>query len=109
MFFMALLTRHRSRAIGPVLLAMQIAGVRRSMERENGQRGNVVRIDAVAQRRSVGEAGHQNAGQRAEPDIDHVVVRTASAEGPPGVVAAQADPDGSGWPEASAEWSGRCA
>ena len=49
----------------------------------------LVGVDAVAQGRSVGEARNQNTGERAEPDVHHIVNRTASAERPAGVVAAQ--------------------
>src|SRR5580704_19578378 len=69
---MALLTCHSAASIGSVLLAMEIAGVGRGMERENRQRRDVVRINAIPQRRCIREAGNQDSGQRAEPDIDYV-------------------------------------
>src|ERR1017187_1724632 len=68
--------------VGAVLLAMEITGVRRRMEREVIERGNIVLIHAVAERRSVRESRNQNPGHCTESDVYYVVVRPASAKGP---------------------------
>src|SRR5580704_10216460 len=78
-----------SLTVGPILLAMHETGVRRGIEGEMVQVGDVIGIDTVAQRRSVGETGDQDAGQSAESDIDDVVANAASAEGPTRVIASQ--------------------
>ena len=49
-------------AVGTVLLVMRETGMRRSVEREVIEVRHVVRIHAVAQRRSVSEAGNQDSG-----------------------------------------------
>src|SRR3984957_2857146 len=83
---MALLTCDHALSIRSVFLAMEIAGMGRRMEGEDRQRWDVVRIHTIAKRRGIREAGNQDSGQRAEPDIDYVVVRTATTERPTGVV-----------------------
>lgn len=84
-----LLPGRHTLTVGAVLLTMEIAGVRRRMEREMVERRDIVFIHAVAERRGVGEPGNQNSGQRAEPDVYYVVVRPPSTKGPTGVVPAQ--------------------
>src|ERR1700691_106792 len=85
----ALLSGHHALTVGAVLLTMEIAGVRRCMEREVIERWDVVFIHTVPKRRGVRESWNQNPGDRTKPDVYYVVVRPASAEGPTGVVATQ--------------------
>src|SRR5216117_1492691 len=75
--------------VGSADLAMREARVRSRVERKMIEQRNVVGIDAIAQRRRVGETGDQHACQRAEPDVHYIVDRTAAAEGPAGVIATQ--------------------
>ncbi len=63
--------------------------MRGRMERKVIERRNVVLVDAIAQRRRVGKTGDQDARQRAQPDIDYVVVRPAAAERPACIVSAK--------------------
>src|ERR1035438_7916265 len=86
-----LLACWRSAAVGAVLLAMQVTGMRRRMERETVEQRHVVGVHAVAQlivRRYV-EPRHEHARGRAQPDIHHVIARPAPAEGPSGIVSAE--------------------
>ena len=103
-----LLACYHAFAVGAVLLAVQIAGMRRRVEREMIERRDVVLIHAVAERRSVGESRNQNSGERPQADIDDIVVGAASAEGPAGVVAAQWAEAALLAPAASERWSDRC-
>src|ERR1039458_3277363 len=84
-----LLPGRHALTVGAVLLTMEIAGVRRRMEREVIERRNIVFVHAVAERRSVRESRNQNPGYCTESDVYYVVVRPASAKGPAGIVAAQ--------------------
>ena len=84
-----LLASYHAVTVGSVLLAMEIAGMRRSMEREMIESRDVVLIHTVAERWRIRESGNQHAGERAETDVDDIVIRPASAERPTGVVAAE--------------------
>src|SRR5215469_16737673 len=78
----------RASAVGTVLLAMQIASVRRRMERKHVLKWYVIRIHAVAQLgvRRDAKALHKHACQSAQPNVHHVIDGTPPTERPPCVV-----------------------
>src|ERR1039458_4775209 len=106
-----LLPRGCSAAVGAVLLAMEVTGVRRRMERETVEQRHVIGVYAVAQLivRRYAKTGYQHArggtqsdihhvvawpsasqlGRGTQSDIHHVVAWPAPADGPSGVVSAE--------------------